>query len=1388
MNDRPLPVLNLPPDLWRHDESLRRAAELIECSAGRVRAVSFDFFDTLVWRLVAKPVDAFREAGHRLRQKQLLRSTISAADFEMLRQVAELKTRERQAVKNAAREDIQACDLYQQMGAILNDPAAGVEIELGVESDLCLLNPVMAGFVQHVRERGLRVLIVSDIYLSAEHLRGILRANRFDPEIFDFILTSSDTGVRKATGNLFRHALKILKFEAEQLLHIGDNLGADVAGARKAGVRGCHYRQANPEITTILEREKFLLGGQAPSFSFNSLRQLAARNFAGPSDEEFFGRSGALLMGPLLTRYATWACEQFAAAGVRKVGAFMREGEILGRLLQNEADAMGHALEITPLYVNRKSTDLAAIDKLSADNIIGWLERRQTLSVETILEHFGLRPVDVANSPFSPDEKINTHERVLKLAKFLFTPKIAGQIEARSAEERRKVMDYLRPWIESGAPVGLCDLGYNASAQTQLKRILDIEGRPARFIGCYLVTCERAASRVLDGLDVRHFLGAFGQPDFHHFAFLRSPAFVEQCLVAPTGTTLGYERAADGTVMPVLDKMRFPPELLRRQRSFKDGVLFFQKLWLWFRAQKPGLLGGSSENSRRILTELDRSCAPILARVTAFPLPCEQSHFGSLPLDDYYFAGGVKTICGPQERELARASGYAKLLTRQGVLWPQAVFHVENQRVASDFFSCGKAMLLCNPSGDDNGTPPELAIIIPPQRDTGSLRECLNRLKPVYSRVPRCEVVLLAAKDDKEMTAAVQEFSREIKRLRVLERRPQQTGNQQLNFVLDNSTASFVFFIDGTMPLSPGWDVAMLNAIRQASGVALVFPSLRHLGAKPEKLGLENCLDAISRCFLIRRSAFIEGLGFGEKLGWAATTLNLMFQMHDLGWKFAFCREAVVDIKAASTSRLPAADAKFLKQRWPDFAKRVASILPGPSANATAVDWIGSFLDHGSLSHVNRELTGALKNFPGIEIQRIGNGAPASPDFENLSRELSPAISAGAAVTVRHSWPPDWKRPQSGRLAVIQPWEFGALPEAWVRQSCDVNEFWVPSNYVRDCYIASGIPAGKVFIVPNGVDAEKFHPQVAPMQLATQKKFKFIFVGGTIGRKGPDLLLKAYLQNFTAADDVCLVIKDFGGKSVYAGQTFESQIRAAQSQPDAPEILYLNQELPPDALPGLYAACHCLVLPYRGEGFGLPVVEAMACGLPVIVTAGGATDDFVRDDFAWRIPAVKKIFGHEVSGMKLAGPGWLLEPDLAALGELMRRAFSNPDEARERGQRASRHARQFCSWKNSAALVAQRIQELAGNTSTSPKIVAETAPVQLPAVARIGQLDEARGQLAQKNFEAAWKLALTAIAKRPFHPEAYLLLAEIALAAGDGTAAKICARQANNLAPNWKAP
>lgn len=490
---------------------------------------------------------------------------------------------------------------------------------------------------------------------------------------------------------------------------------------------------------------------------------------------------------------------------------------------------------------------------------------------------------------------------------------------------------------------------------------------------------------------------------------------------------------------------------------------------------------------------------------------------------------------------------------------------------------------------------------------------------------------------------------------------------------------------------------------------------------------------------------------------------------------------------------------KNLEQCRQVFAKLIAAAAPSESTGPSLVPagsviaWEGSFLDFGSLSHVNRELTRELAGNGDVRIQCVNtatlpNGAPVPGELKNLADTLAKTSPAHAQVTVRHAWPPNWKRPATGKLVVIQPWEFGSLPQDWVRRARDVDEFWLPSNYVRRVYLDSGVPAEKVWVVPNGVDPEKFHPQAAPMKLATQKKFKFLFVGGTIGRKGPDLLLQAYLKNFTAADDVCLVIKDFGGRNVYQGQTFEHQIRAVQANPNAPEILYLNEELPPAALPGLYTACDCFVMPYRGEGFGLPVLEAMACGLPVIVTAGGATDDFVRDEFAYRIPSARRGIGHEVSGMKLVGEGWLLEPDLAALAGRMRHVVDHPAEARERGQLASRHVGRNFSWKNSAAVIAGRIRTLASSPDETVRPVVEPRPFQVPGVAQVGQLAEARELFGQKKFPAAWEAAVMAITHRPFHPEALLLLAEIALAAGDANSARQCAQRARDLAPGWNAP
>lgn len=366
----------------------------------------------------------------------------------------------------------------------------------------------------------------------------------------------------------------------------------------------------------------------------------------------------------------------------------------------------------------------------------------------------------------------------------------------------------------------------------------------------------------------------------------------------------------------------------------------------------------------------------------------------------------------------------------------------------------------------------------------------------------------------------------------------------------------------------------------------------------------------------------------------------------------------------------------------------------------------GEFFSYNSMAIVNRELARALQKHDDVAPVVVPDEPVPEPSvnadlrYASLREHAQRGIPPCEVLIRQSNGAADFRRFEGARSVVqILPWEYGALPRRWVDGLRDggADEIWTPSEYCRAMFLEAGIAPERIAVVPNGIDPERFAPDGAFQRypIATRRAFRFLYVGGALQRKGLDVLVAAYRRAFRRDDDVALVLKLLGTKSFYQLADGGASLRAFADDPQAPELVIIDEEIADADVARLYRSCDALAFPYRGEGFGLPMLEALACGLPVIATAGGAADVFLRED-AYRVPAERRALRGTMQGEPLAGEGWWLEPDVDAVAEMMRRVVAHPDEARARAQRGAERVRRDWTWANAAEIAAERLRALIG--------------------------------------------------------------------------------------------
>jgi len=283
----------------------------------------------------------------------------------------------------------------------------------------------------------------------------------------------------------------------------------------------------------------------------------------------------------------------------------------------------------------------------------------------------------------------------------------------------------------------------------------------------------------------------------------------------------------------------------------------------------------------------------------------------------------------------------------------------------------------------------------------------------------------------------------------------------------------------------------------------------------------------------------------------------------------------------------------------------------------------------------------------------------------------------------------DYKRP----YVFYNVWESTRQPEEFFNRILEADQFWVPSNWQKQCTIEQGYDKDRIKVVPEGVDANIFNPNPIPNPF-DPSIFTFLLVGRWDYRKSTTEIIQAFCNEFMKGEPVqlvCAVDNPFPADDL---KTTEERMEKYGF--NDPRII-IKHFLPFNEYLALLKNCNAFVSCARSEGWNLPLIEAIACGVPTICSNYGAQLDFAREISSMvkiknHLPP-KEIYFHDID--KLQDGTWA-EPDFEHLQQVMRETYNNHLELKKKAIFASVVTAERFSWENAAAIAFKHLEELDG--------------------------------------------------------------------------------------------
>lgn len=621
-----------------------------------IKAVSFDIFDTVIFRTVNKPQDVFARMYQW--KPELFPDGMDAEIWKSARIRAEKFARK--ANESCKNGEVTLNDIYCKLPAIYGSRDKLMEWEIFCEKESIFLNPEICAAIKSLHDSGMSVLLISDMYLPSETIRMLLRENGFDEGCIDAIYVSCEHHTSKRRKGLYETALRERGILPEELLHVGDNFYSDIGIPEKLGIHTIPYMLRSDAYFRhpFLYYEEEIFGN--PIGELLSMRLLAAGSK--PQGAGLWYEIGAMVLGPLFTYAAEWVLDEAEKEEIHIIRPFMREGEFLSGLLQQAAVHRKTAFSIEPLYVSRIALLRSTLEKASVKDI-EYLMSTHNMSVRSVLDilmvsdlcteylpYFDMGTISIKNIA---GRKKSVYEELLA---FLSEESVLQEIRTRNQIHSRGLQKYLEQMEMYGNAITL-DLGWRGSMQRMLDRFFAHHGmdcRPKHLLFFY--RSDFTEDEFV--WNVNSYIGRYGAEEKYGKTYF--PRLMELFLLSTMGTTVGYRMEGEDAI-PVTQEISYPHEQIAGAKELQEGILSFQQVYYELAPTKS------------YLKEIPpMKLARSVERLLTMPLFREAELFQVMKYDQNFGANTMMPVIRPETLEKRKREGETYHYSRshaQEVMW-----------------------------------------------------------------------------------------------------------------------------------------------------------------------------------------------------------------------------------------------------------------------------------------------------------------------------------------------------------------------------------------------------------------------------------------------------------------------------------------------------------------------------------------------------------------------------------------------------------------------------------------------------------------------------------------------------------------------------------------------